>query len=142
MQLNLLLALAGIVLSLPIGILLALGRRSHLPVVKTLCVVFIEVFRGVPLITLLFMSQHLVPLAFSGDVSQELTVQRRCRDYDVQFRVHGGEHPRGAAGAASGAGRGGTSLRVSELADDAVHFTAPGHSERDSGHRGQFISLF
>ncbi len=64
LQLNLLLALAGIVLSLPIGILLALGRRSHLPVVKTLCVVFIEVFRGVPLITLLFMSQHLVPLAF------------------------------------------------------------------------------
>ncbi len=64
LQLNLLLALAGIVLSLPIGILLALGRRSHLPVVRTLCVVFIEVFRGVPLITLLFMSQHLVPLAF------------------------------------------------------------------------------
>ena len=64
LQLNLILALAGIVLSLPIGILLALGRRSHLPVVKWLCVAFIEVFRGVPLITLLFMSQHLVPLAF------------------------------------------------------------------------------
>ena len=64
LQLNLILALAGIVLSLPIGIGLALGRRSHLPVVKWLCVAFIEVFRGVPLITLLFMSQHLVPLAF------------------------------------------------------------------------------
>ena len=64
LQLNLILALAGIVLSLPIGIGLALGRRSHLPVVKWLCVGFIEVFRGVPLITLLFMSQHLVPLAF------------------------------------------------------------------------------
>ncbi len=64
LQLNLLLAVAGITLSLPIGIALALGRRSHLPLVKTLCVVFIEVFRGVPLITLLFMSQHLVPLAF------------------------------------------------------------------------------
>ncbi len=64
LQLNLILAIVGIVLSLPIGILLALGRRSHLPVVKWLCVTFIEVFRGVPLITLLFMSQHLVPLAF------------------------------------------------------------------------------
>ncbi len=64
LQLNLILAIAGIVLSLPIGIGLALGRRSHLPVVKWLCVGFIEVFRGVPLITLLFMSQHLVPLAF------------------------------------------------------------------------------
>ena len=62
--LNLLLAVAGITLSLPIGIALALGRRSALPVVKLLCVVFIEVFRGVPLITLLFMSQVLVPLAF------------------------------------------------------------------------------
>ena len=65
--LNLLLAVVGIVLSLPIGIALALGRRSNLPVVKLLCVVFIEVFRGVPLITLLFMSQVLVPLAFPED---------------------------------------------------------------------------
>ena len=64
LTLNLLLAVAGIALSLPLGIALALGRRSDLPVVKLLCVGFIEVFRGVPLITLLFMSQHLVPLAF------------------------------------------------------------------------------
>ena len=64
LMLNLLLAVAGIVVSFPIGIALALGRRSQLPVVKLLCVVFIEVFRGVPLITLLFMSQVLVPLAF------------------------------------------------------------------------------
>ena len=64
LTLNLILAVAGIVLSLPAGIALALGRRSNLPIVKTVCVVFIEVFRGVPLITLLFMSQHLVPLAF------------------------------------------------------------------------------
>ncbi len=67
LMLNLLLAVAGIALSFPIGIALALGRRSRLPVVKLLCVVFIEVFRGVPLITLLFMSQVLVPLAFPED---------------------------------------------------------------------------
>ena len=67
LMLNLLLAIAGIVISFPIGIALALGRRSNLPVVKLLCVVFIEVFRGVPLITLLFMSQVLVPLAFPED---------------------------------------------------------------------------
>ena len=70
LMLNLLLAVAGIVISLPIGIALALGRRSQLPVVKLLCVVFIEVFRGVPLITLLFMSQVLVPLAFPEDFPQ------------------------------------------------------------------------
>ena len=67
LMLNLLLAVAGIVLSMPIGTALALGRRSELPIVKLLCVVFIEVFRGVPLITLLFMSQVLVPLAFPKD---------------------------------------------------------------------------
>ncbi len=67
LMLNVLLAVVGIALSLPIGIALALGRRSSLPVVKLLCVVFIEVFRGVPLITLLFMSQTLVPLAFPED---------------------------------------------------------------------------
>ena len=70
LMLNLLLAVGGIAISLPIGIALALGRRSQLPVVKTLCVVFIEVFRGVPLITLLFMSQTLVPLAFPEDFPQ------------------------------------------------------------------------
>ena len=67
LMLNLILAVGGITLSLPIGVALALGRRSNLPVVKTLCVTFIEVFRGVPLITLLFMSQVLVPLAFPQD---------------------------------------------------------------------------
>ena len=67
LTLNLVLAVAGIALSLPIGIALALGRRSNLLVIKALCVVFIEVFRGVPLITLLFMSQVLVPLAFPED---------------------------------------------------------------------------
>ena len=70
LMVNLLLAVAGIVISLPIGIALALGRRSRLPVVKLLCVVFIEVFRGVPLITLLFLSQHLLPLAFPENFPQ------------------------------------------------------------------------
>ena len=70
LMLNLLLAIAGIGLSLPIGIGLALGRRSRLTVLKVLCILFIEVFRGVPLITLLFMSQVLVPLAFPEDFPQ------------------------------------------------------------------------
>ena len=70
LMLNLLLAVAGIVISFPIGVALALGRRGNLPVVKLLCVAFIEIFRGVPLITLLFMSQTLVPLAFPEDFPQ------------------------------------------------------------------------
>lgn len=60
--LTFLLALVGIVASFPIGVLLALGRQSKLPVLKALCVVFIEVVRGVPLVTILFMTSILLPL--------------------------------------------------------------------------------
>lgn len=60
--LTLVIGVVGIVASLPIGILLALGRRSEMPVVRTLCVVFIEIVRGVPLITVLFTASVLLPL--------------------------------------------------------------------------------
>ena len=75
MMLNLLLAVAGIGLSFPIGIALALGRRSRLQVLKLMCIAFIEIFRGVPLITLLFMSQVLVPLAFPENFPQNSLVR-------------------------------------------------------------------
>ena len=75
LMLNLLLAIAGIALSFPVGIVLALGRRSRLQVVKFMCIVFIETFRGVPLITLLFMSQVLVPLAFPDNFPQNSLVR-------------------------------------------------------------------
>jgi len=52
----------GIVVSLPIGILLALGRRSLMPAVRLFCVIFIEFVRGVPLITVLFMASVMLPL--------------------------------------------------------------------------------
>ena len=60
--LTLIIGVVGIVASLPIGILLALGRRSQMPVVRTLCIVFIEFVRGVPLITVLFTASVLLPL--------------------------------------------------------------------------------
>ena len=56
------LALVGIVASFPLGVLLALGRRSNLPVVSLFSILFIELVRGVPLITLLFMTQIILPL--------------------------------------------------------------------------------
>ncbi len=61
-MLAILLGITGIVLSLPIGIVLALGRQSDLLIVKTLCVGFIEFIRGVPLITLLFVASVLLGL--------------------------------------------------------------------------------
>lgn len=60
--LTLVIAGVGIVLSLPIGVMLALGRRSKLPVVSLLSTLFIEIWRGVPLITVLFMASNMFPL--------------------------------------------------------------------------------
>jgi general L-amino acid transport system permease protein len=62
LMVTLILSFIGIAVSLPIGILLALGRRSKMPIVKMACVTFIELVRGVPLITVLFMASVLLPL--------------------------------------------------------------------------------
>ncbi|MFN7026070.1 MAG: amino acid ABC transporter permease [Pseudorhizobium sp.] len=62
LMVTLILSFVGIAVSLPVGILLALGRRSNLPVIKMFCVLFIEVIRGVPLITVLFMANVMLPL--------------------------------------------------------------------------------
>ena len=58
--LTLFLAVGGILMSFPIGVLLALGRRSSLPAVRAVCVGYIELIRGVPLITLLFMGAFMI----------------------------------------------------------------------------------
>jgi general L-amino acid transport system permease protein len=64
---TLVISYAGIVGSLPLGILLALGRRSDLPVVRSASVVFIEFWRGVPLITVLFFATYMLPLFLPGN---------------------------------------------------------------------------
>ncbi|WP_027486250.1 amino acid ABC transporter permease [Allorhizobium undicola] len=62
LMVTLILSYFGIVVSLPVGIVLALGRRSNMPVIRMLCVGFIEIIRGVPLITVLFMASVMLPL--------------------------------------------------------------------------------
>lgn len=62
LTLTLILAGVGIAASLPIGILLALGRRSSLPVISLFCTLFIEVVRGTPLVAVIFMAHLLVPV--------------------------------------------------------------------------------
>lgn len=59
---TLVIAITGIVFSLPFGVLLALGRQSNMPIVRIICVIFIEFWRGVPLITVLFMASVMLPL--------------------------------------------------------------------------------
>ncbi|MDX1737167.1 MAG: amino acid ABC transporter permease, partial [Alphaproteobacteria bacterium] len=68
-SLTLVIALTGIVVSLPIGVLLALGRRSNMPAIRSICVIFIEFWRGVPLISVLFMSSVMLPLFLPEGVS-------------------------------------------------------------------------
>ncbi|HEX3695779.1 MAG TPA: amino acid ABC transporter permease [Polyangia bacterium] len=62
LPLSLLLSLLALALALPLGVLLALGRRSELPLLRALCRTYIELVRGVPLISVLFMAAFLLPL--------------------------------------------------------------------------------
>jgi general L-amino acid transport system permease protein len=73
--LTVLLAAVGIVLSFPIGVLLALGRRSALPAVRILSTGYIELIRGVPLVTILFMADVMLPFFLPG----ELRIDRVAR---------------------------------------------------------------
>ena len=69
LMVTLVVAITGIVFSLPLGILLALGRQSNLPVVRTASIAFIELWRGVPLVTVLFMASVMLPLFLPGGVT-------------------------------------------------------------------------
>ena len=64
---TLVISFTGIIFSLPLGILLALGRRSELPVVHMMSVIFIEFWRGVPLITVLFFATYMLPFFLPSD---------------------------------------------------------------------------
>lgn len=69
LMLTLILAYVGIIAALPIGVALALGRRSEMPIIRGICVVFIEFWRAVPLITILFMASVMLPLFLPDGVS-------------------------------------------------------------------------
>ena len=74
--LTMFLATAGIAISFPIGVLLALGRRSTLPGVRVVCVGYIELIRGVPLITLLFMGSFVIGFLFPPGTTRPSLVTR------------------------------------------------------------------
>jgi len=63
---TLILATFGLAFGFPLGILVALGRRSQLPAIRSLCVLYVELIRGVPLISLLFMASVMFPLFMPG----------------------------------------------------------------------------
>lgn len=69
------LAISGILLSFPLGVLLALGRQSSYPVIKWFSVLYIEIVRGVPLVTVLFTAQIVLPIFFSEGFTVERVVR-------------------------------------------------------------------
>ena len=77
LPLTILLAVLGVAMAFPIGLGLALGRRSNWPLVRTLCASYIELVRGVPLISVLFLASFLFPLLLPPGISIDVLV--RCR---------------------------------------------------------------
>ena len=73
--LTLILAAVGIVACFPLGVLLALGRRSQLPAIKWVSTIYIETIRGVPLITLLYMGSIILPIFMPGDFQLDKVIR-------------------------------------------------------------------
>lgn len=75
LPLTVMLAAFGIVLAFPIALLVALGRRSKLPAIRSICVVYVELIRGVPLISVLFMASFMFPLFLPVNKSPDVLVR-------------------------------------------------------------------
>ena len=92
------LAIVGIVASFPLGVLLALGRRSKLPAIKVICTTYIETIRGVPLISVLFMSQLMLPLFLPPELRLS-TVLRALTGMTLFSAAYTAENVRGGLAA-------------------------------------------
>jgi len=75
LPLTVMLATLGIVLAFPIAIVVALGRRSNMPAIRSLCIVYVELIRGVPLISVLFMASFLFPLFVPAGMSPDVLLR-------------------------------------------------------------------
>jgi general L-amino acid transport system permease protein len=140
--LSLLITIIGILVSFPLGVLLAFGRRSSLPAVRGLSVVYIEVIRGVPLVTLLFLGQVMLPFV----LPEGMTVDRVLRAMVVTIlfsaaymaeNVRGGLQaiPKGQYEAAYAVGLNGLQTTVHIVLPQALRAIIPVLV-------GQFIGLF
>ncbi|MFM2313805.1 MAG: hypothetical protein RLZZ04_3081 [Cyanobacteriota bacterium] len=92
--LTLLIAVVSIVLSFPLGVLLALGRQSELPAIRWLATIYIELIRGLPLIGILFMAQIMLPLVLPSDVLID-QVWRAIAGYTLFTAAYLAENVRG-----------------------------------------------
>ena len=98
LMLTLVLSIVGIGASFPLGVVLALGRRSELPAIRVLCTVYIETIRGVPLISVLFMSQLMLPLFLPPELRLS-TVMRALTGMTLFSAAYTAENVRGGLAA-------------------------------------------
>ncbi|GKU82274.1 amino acid ABC transporter permease [Niallia sp. NCCP-28] len=140
--LTLILATVAIVCSFPIGVLLAVGRRSKLPIIKYSCIAYIEIIRGMPLIMVLFIGQLLLPL-FVGSEIQLDNVLRAMIAFTLFSAAYLAENirgglqsiPRGQFEAAEALGLNNIKLMVFVILPQALKAVIPAMV-------GQFISIF
>ena len=98
---TLILATFGLAFGFPLGILVALGRRSKLPAIRSLCVLYVELIRGVPLVSLLFMASVMFPLFMPDGIQHRQAAARADRHHPVRGRLSCRSHPRRPAGRAA-----------------------------------------
>lgn len=142
LMLTVLLAVVGIAASFPLGVLLALGRRSRLPLIRAFSIAYIEVIRGVPLVTILFMASVMLPIILPSDwrldkvVRAMLGITLFSAAYMAE-NVRGGLQaiPRGQYEAAMALGLSGLHTTVLIILPQALRLVIPAIV-------GQFISLF
>jgi general L-amino acid transport system permease protein len=140
--LTLLLAAAALLLAFPLGILLALGRRSSLPLVKIVSVLYIELIRGVPLVTVLYMASLMVPLVLPQGVRPENMI-RAIAGFALFIAAYVAEDVRGGLAAlgrgqyeaARAVGLGTAAMYRLVILPQAIRVVVPSLV-------GQFISLF
>jgi general L-amino acid transport system permease protein len=138
--LTILLTIVGIVFSFPLGVLLALGRRSELPIVRWFSIGYIELVRGVPLITILFMAQLMLPLFLNFTPDRVLRAMAGIIMFSAAYlaeNVRGGLQaiPKGQFEAAEALGLNGFQTMLFIIMPQALRLIIPILV-------GQFISLF
>ena len=142
LALTLIVSIFAIIFCFPIGVMLAMGRRSELPVIRYFCVGFIELWRGVPLITVLFMAANMFPLFLPEDIFLDKLI--RCIIGIILFEaaymaevVRGGLQslPKGQYEAAKSLGMGYWKMHLFVILPQALKIVIPGIANT-------FIALF
>lgn len=142
LMLTFMLAIVGIASSFPLGVLLALGRQSTLPVIRWISIFYIEVVRGVPLITVIFMTSIMLPLFLPAQVRVDQALRAMVAftlftSAYIAENVRGGLQavPRGQVEAAKALGLSGVLTTLFIVLPQALRVVIPANV-------GQFISLF